>query len=356
MHDVRTPGARPLRQRIRWRAVGIALSLAVIALAFFVLYRILHDIEPREVLTAMRQVEGGDLLLAALCVAGAYFTLTFYDYFALKTIGRREIPYRTAALAAFTSYSIGHNVGLSAFSGGAVRYRVYAASGLTGIEVAKICAVAGLTFWLGNVTVLGLGVAFDPSAASAIDRLPTPLNRGFGILILAALVVYVCWVSMAERRLGTDEWMVRLPGGRLTLLQILIGIADLVFATAAMYVLMPDRPNIDFISLLVVFVSATLLGFASHSPGGLGVFDAAMLIGLRQFDKEDLVGALLLFRLLYYVTPFAISLVIIGVRELTIDLPWLSQKMRPHGDALDAGTEKPKSAARETHKREDGIR
>jgi uncharacterized membrane protein YbhN (UPF0104 family) len=354
MHDVRTQAARP--QRIRWRAVGIALSLAVIALAFFVLYRILHDIDLREVWAVMARVAAGDLLLAGLFVAGAYFTLTFYDYFALQTIGRREVRYRTAALAAFTSYSIGHNVGFSALSGGTVRYRVYSASGLSGIEVAKICAIAGLTFWLGNVTVLGLGISFDPDAASAIDRLPPFINRAFGILILVALIAYICWVSIAERRLGRDNWMVRLPGGRLTLLQILIGIADLMCATAAMYVLMPGQPGIDFITLMVIFVSATLLGFASHSPGGLGVFDAAMLLGLSQFDKEGLVGALLLFRLLYYVVPFAISLVIVGVRELTIDLPWLSQKMQPHGDPFAAGTEKSKTAAAEAHSREEGSR
>jgi uncharacterized membrane protein YbhN (UPF0104 family) len=347
MHDMRTEAARPARRQIGWRAVGIALSLAVIAVAFYVLYRILHDIEPREVWQAVARVEIRDFLLAAAFVAAAYFTLTFYDYFALQTIGRREIPYRVAVLAALTSYSIGHNVGFSALSGGTVRYRIYSARGLSGIEVAKICFIAGLTFWLGNLTVLGLGVVFDPGAASAVDRMPPSFNRLFGILILAALAIYVMWVSVAERNLGKDNWMVRLPGGRLTFLQILIGIVDLMCATAAMYVLMPDMPGIDFVSLLVIFVTATLLGFASHSPGGLGVFDAAMLVGLSQFDREDLLGALLLFRLLYYIIPFALSLVVIGVRELTIDVPWLSRKVRHQDDAP--------TAPRGSHKR-DGIR
>jgi glycosyltransferase 2 family protein len=72
------------------------------------------------------------------------------------------------------------------------------------------------------------------------------------------------------------------------------------------------------VALAVIFVSATLLGFASHAPGGIGVFDAAMLVGLWQFDREELLAGLLLFRLLYYVTPFAISLAILGVRELTL--------------------------------------
>ncbi len=64
--------------------------------------------------------------------------------------------------------------------------------------------------------------------------------------------------------------------------------------------------------MAVIFVSATLLGFASHAPGGLGVFDAAMLVALWQFDREDLLAGLLLFRVLYYLVPFAIALVILG--------------------------------------------
>ena len=85
-----------------------------------------------------------------------------------------------------------------------------------------------------------------------------------------------------------------------------------------MYMLVPDEPNIGFVTLAVIFVAATLLGFASHAPGGIGVFDAAMLVALWQFDKEELLAGLLLFRLLYYIVPFALSLVILGVRELLI--------------------------------------
>jgi uncharacterized membrane protein YbhN (UPF0104 family) len=318
-----------LRGWISWRVLGLAASLMVIGAAFVVLYRMLQGIELREVIAAFKSNEPYELVLAGVFVAIAYFTLTFYDYFALRTIGRGEVPYRTAALASFSSYSIGHNVGFSVVSGGTVRYRVYSASGLSGIEVAKVCFVAGLTFWLGNLTVLGLGATFDPVATGAIDRLPLSFNRSIGIAILVALIGYVIWVSTAPRHVGRDNWTVMLPGGKLTFLQILIGIVDLACATAAMYVLMPDRPNIDFVSLMVIFVSATLLGFASNSPGGLGVFDAAMLLAMPQFAREDLVGALLLFRLYYYVVPFALALAIIGIRELLIDLPWVSAKIHP---------------------------
>jgi len=307
-------------ERIGWNRIGVAISLTIIAVAAVALYRILRTIEVDEVIEALVTSDWRNIALSALCVAGGYFTLTFYDLFALRTIGRSDMPYRVAALAGFTSYAVGHNVGASVFTGGAVRYRVYSAWGLSAIEVAKICFLAGLTFWLGNATVLGLGITYAPLAATAIDQLPAWLNRVGAVLILIVLALYVAWVWRRPRVVGRENWSVTLPDGPLTLLQIGIGIVDLGFCALAMYVLVPDEPNIGFITLAVIFVAATLLGFASHAPGGIGVFDAAMLVALWQFDKEDLLAGLLLFRLLYYIVPFALSLAILGARELMLAL------------------------------------
>jgi uncharacterized membrane protein YbhN (UPF0104 family) len=308
--------ARFISEKIGWHRIGFALSVVIIAVAAVVLYRTLHDIELNEVYKAIKATDTKDILLAGMFVAFGYFTLTFYDLFALRTIGRSDVSYLTAALAGFTSYSVGHNVGASVFTGGAVRYRIYSARDVTAVEVAKICFVAGLTFWLGNAAVLGLGITYEPEAASAINHLPPWLNRLLAGLTLCVLFGYVAWVWMRPRVIGRSNWQVTLPGGPLTLLQIFIGIVDLACCAAAMYLLLPHEPYIGFITLAVIFVSATLLGFASHSPGGLGVFDAAMLVALWQFDKEDLLAALLLFRLLYYIIPFALALAILGGREI----------------------------------------
>src|ERR1043165_4572303 len=159
-------------QKIGLHRLGVILSVVIIAVAAVVLYRKLHNMNVSKVLTAMATVEYRDVAISALFVALGYFTLTFYDLFALRTIGRGDVPYRVAALAGFTSYSVGHNVGASLLSGGAVRYRIYSAWGLNAVDVAKVCFVAGLTFWLGNATVLGLGIAYVPQGAAAIDRLP----------------------------------------------------------------------------------------------------------------------------------------------------------------------------------------
>jgi glycosyltransferase 2 family protein len=310
--------AHGFNMKVGFNRLGVVVSAAIFIAAAVVLYHILRDIDPDRLLVALEATDWRRLGIAGLFVAAGYLTLTLYDLFALHTIGRSEVPYRVAALASFTSYAIGHNVGASVFSGGAVRYRIYSAWGLSVIEVTKICFVAGLTFWLGNATVLGLGILDVPQQATDIDQLPLWVNRVFALVILALLGAYIAWVWVKRRIIGRDGWQLALPGGPLTLVQILIGILDLSCCALAMYMLVPDEPHLGFVPVSVIFVAATLLGFASHAPGGLGVFDATMMVALWQFDKEALLAGLLLFRLLYYITPFAISLVILGTREILL--------------------------------------
>ncbi|MCW5702304.1 MAG: lysylphosphatidylglycerol synthase domain-containing protein [Xanthobacteraceae bacterium] len=307
-----------LRNKQILHKLGVVISIAVIGTACYVLYHMLRGIDVAEVIEAIKGTEPRQIVLAALFVAAGYFTLTFYDWFAVRTIGRTDVPYRVNAIAGFTSYSIGHNVGASVFTGGAVRYRIYSAWGLNAIDVAKVCFLAGLTFWLGNAAVLGIGIAWHPEAAAAVDQLPVWLNRTAAILTIIGLAGYVAWVWTKPRLVGRGPWTVTLPGGPLTLLQICIGIVDLGFCALAMYVLTPEEANPGFVTVAVIFVSATLLGFASHSPGGLGVFDAAMLVGLAQMDREDLLAGMLLFRVLYYISPFVISVILLTLREVII--------------------------------------
>jgi uncharacterized membrane protein YbhN (UPF0104 family) len=240
------------------------------------------------------------------------------------------VPYRIAALSSFTSYVIGHNIGATVFTGGAIRFRIYSDYGLTAIDVAKICFLSGLTFWLGNLFVLGMGMAWHPWAASAMDLLPPSINRLIALGCLAGIAAYLVWIftGKGRRQLGQHGWKVVLPSARLTLVQIGIGVADLGFCALAFYLLMPVYPDIDFVSVAVVFILATLLGFASHAPGSLGVFDAAMLVALPQFTREHLVATLLLYRVLYFVVPFMFAITILGMRELWLNVvqPWRERR------------------------------
>ncbi|MEA2830367.1 MAG: glycosyltransferase 2 family protein [Bradyrhizobium sp.] len=330
MYGLLTTLGRGFKKRIGWKRLGIAASFLIVAFAITTLVRTMRGVDTGVILTALTEIPHGHIALAALCVIGAFCTLTFYDFFALRTIGKKHVPYRIAALSSFTSYSIGHNIGATVFTGGAIRFRIYSEYSLNAIDVAKICFLSGLTFWLGNTFVLSIGMALHPWAASAMDQLPSAINRMIAFGGIAGIVAYLVWLTMGERRreLGQNGWKVVLPSARLTLLQILIGVVDLGFCALAMYLLMPAQPEIDFLSLAVVFILATLLGFASHAPGSIGVFDAAMLVALPEFGREQLLATLVVFRILYFVIPFGLAISIMGAREfwLNIMVPWQERR------------------------------
>jgi hypothetical protein len=292
--------------------LSVVASVAIAAIAIFALTHALKHVDFAKVLTVVRNTDPGLIALALMFVAFSYGSLTLYDLLALRTIGRTEVPYRIAALASFTSYPIAHGVGAVALVSPIIRYRIYSGSGLGAIDVANICFLTGLTFWLGNLTALGLSLLIDPGAISLFDYLPQPVNRWLALALLFGVTAFLVWSWLSPRSIGTRRWPVRLPSGPMVLLQIAIGVFDLAAAALAMYVLIPAGMNIDIFRLTTVFIAATLLGFASHTPAGMGVFDAAILLGLGGEDKEPLIAALLMFRFLYHFLPFVIALCLFG--------------------------------------------
>lgn len=296
----------------RLRGLGVVVGIAIAAIAIFALTHALKHINYEEVFAIVERTNAGVLALALMLVVFSYGSLTIYDLLALRTIGRPDIPYRIAALASFTSYPIAHGMGAVALVSPVIRYRIYACNGLGALDVANICFLTGLTFWLGNLTALGLSLFYEPGAIGLVDYLPPLVNRALAALVLFGVAGFLIWCWLAPRRLGTRRWPVRLPSGPMVLLQIVIGILDLGAAALAMYVLIPAGMDIDIFRLTAVFIAATLLGFASHAPAGLGVFDAAILLGLGGENQEALIAALLMFRFLYHFLPFVIALGLFG--------------------------------------------
>jgi uncharacterized membrane protein YbhN (UPF0104 family) len=307
-------------KQISWNKVGFALSATIILVSALVLSYRLRGLDWQAVATAIRAVPLAHVAGAAFFVACGYVTLAMYDWFALRTIGARHVPFRVAALAGATSYAIGHGLGAMVVASAAIRFRIYSRWGLGLGDIARICFIAGLTFWLGNITALGIGMAYMPDAARAVDQIPAWGNQAIGMAALSALSAYLIWVWRKTRVLGRQSSSVTLPSGSMTLLQIGIGLADLSCCSLVMYLLMPSLPAVDFVPLAVIVIFGTLLGFASHAPGAIGALDAAMLIGLPTFDRADLVATLLLYRLLYFVAPFALALAGLGLREAYVHL------------------------------------
>jgi len=316
--DVTSSIAQTIISRLGRSTIGAAISLLILAVAVFALYLLLRDIDFGKVVAAIEAQSIPRIAIASAFVVAGYVTLTFYDLFALRTIGRHKVPYTVAALASFTSSTIGHSLGAAVLTGGLVRLRIYSGWGLTVVDIAKIAFVTGMTFWLGNALLLGGATAYAPEAASAIDHLPSWINRAIGLAGLFGVACYLIWLAPQPRSIGRSGWRIVLPNLRFTLLQILIGAMDLVLVTLAMYALLPSSPTADFVTVLVIFLTATLLGTVSHAPGGLGVIEATMLVGLAQFQREELLAALLTFRALYFVLPLFLAALSLGLRELRL--------------------------------------
>ena len=298
--------------------IGVAISLAIVSVAAAVLYHLLRDIEIGKVIAALEAQSPWHIFFAGALVVAGYSNLVCYDLFALHTIGKRNIPLRVVAFASFTSYTIGHSLGAATLTCGLVRLRVYSFWQMNLIHIAKIALFTGMTYWLGNIVVLGVAVGYAPQALTTIDHLPAELNRLAGFGGIFAVICYLGWLARGRRLIGRDNWQVALPGVRGTLVQIEIGALDRLLASLSMYVLLPANPDIGFATVLVVFVLATLLGIVSHAPGSLGVVEAAVLVGLPQYPREELLAALVTFRVLDFFLPLILATLMFGARELRL--------------------------------------
>jgi uncharacterized membrane protein YbhN (UPF0104 family) len=306
---------KPFFSGTRLKGLGVVIGIVIAVMAIFALTHAIKHIDYDEVVAVVERTPGHVIALALMLVATSYGSLTLYDLLALRTIGRTDVPYRIAALASFTSYPIAHGIGAVALISPVIRYRIYSVSGLGGLDVANICFLTGLTFWLGNLTAFALSVLLQPDAISPIDLLSSELNRCLAAALLLGVMIFLVWSWLSPRNIGTLRWPVRLPSGPMVLLQIVIGIFDLGAAALAMYVLIPPEAHVGIFPVAVVFIVATLLGFASHAPAGIGVFDATILIGLGGEDKEPLIAALLMFRFLYHFLPFVLALALFAALE-----------------------------------------
>ncbi len=322
------PFAQTIVRGIGRNKISFAISLLIIVIAVATLYHLLRGIDVGKVIAALRAQSPFHILIAGTLVIAGYANLICYDLFALHTIGKYKIPLRVVAFASFTSYTIGHSLGAATLTCGLVRFRVYSFWNLNVVDIAKIAFVTGMTFWLGNVFVLGGAVAYAPAALSVIDHLPPWINRVIGLSGLFAIGCYLIWLIPQPRIVGRADWRIALPNLRRTFLQIGIGTLDRCLASLSIFMLLPSSPSVDFATIVVIVVLATLLGAISHTPGSLGVVEAAILIGLPQYQREDLLATLLTFRVLDFFLPLILATLMFGLREMRL-LARRTQRRRP---------------------------
>ncbi len=305
---------RHLLTRRLAQIAGVLLSLTIFVIALVTLRDILAEVSPQDVIQAFRATPKTAILGGLGFVALSYLAMTGYDAIAIAHLKKR-IPYRRTSLASFTSYAVANNLGFPILTGGSVRYRLYSLEGLSAIDIAVLTAIITLTYTLGIFTALGATLIISPTTAAAIDRLPPAFNVALGIALLAGIASYVIWVSRRRRRISYKGFRIRLPGPRLTLAQIAISVSELILAAAALYVLLPADVDLPFSTVAVAFIAAIGLGVLSHAPGGIGVFEAVMLVALPQIPPDKLLASLLMFRCVYYLVPLSLAALLLAYHE-----------------------------------------
>lgn len=297
------------RRRSALRRLGIAASFIIIAGALTIFVRALSHIDPNKFRAAIAGTGGDQIMLSFAFTALSYLALTGYDGLALRHLGIK-VPYRLTAVASFTSYAFSFTLGFPLVTGAAVRYWIYGPAGLSAGKIAGLTAVAGITFWLGMGLVVGVGFLSASDAIADIDHFHPLANRLIGLGAIGALMVYLAWVSRMRRRDATI-FGVRVPGPGLTLGQMALGVIDICSAAAALYVLLPPDSRFGFPTFATLYSFASMLGIASHAPGGLGVFEATILQSVGG-DGDTVLASLLLFRGIYYVVPFVTAMAMLG--------------------------------------------
>ncbi len=305
-------GRHAARRRLSW--LGTLASASIFVISVVVLWGIARETNVSELAAAFRAASLRQIALVALLTATSYLLLTGYDFLALRQMKVR-IPYRTMALASFTSYAVSFTLGFPLVTGGTVRYWIYAPKGLRMAQVASITVIAGITFWLGMGAILGWSLIDQAGAIAVLANTRVDLNRAVGAALLAALSGYFAWVSMQRQAVTIQGWRLELPGFRVSLGQMLIGAGDVCAGAGVLFVLLPAGHGIGFETFLAIYVFACMLGTASNAPGGLGVFEATILLALSGLPREGVLGALLLFRLCYYLVPFVLALTMLGAYE-----------------------------------------
>ncbi|MEO7271863.1 MAG: bifunctional lysylphosphatidylglycerol flippase/synthetase MprF [Vicinamibacterales bacterium] len=290
----------------------VAAGLLVFAIALRVLRTELHGVSWHQLSADIARVHPSRLALALLLTTINYAVLTGYDFLAFTYIGKR-LPRAQVAFASFLSYAVSNNIGFAMLSGASVRYRFYTRWGLTGEELSRIVFSYSVTFWLGLLAVGGVSLALGPAAA--LGPISARAAAPIGVLLTALSIAYVAAAASGRASFRLGSYRFPLPTLRIAVTQLVLSAVDWVLAGAVLFVLLPSG-SVPFLTFLGAFLVAILAGMASHVPGGLGVFDGLLVLLLKpSLRSADVLPALVVFRGVYYLLPFAVAVVGLAVDE-----------------------------------------
>lgn len=307
---------RPDLQALR-SAAPVILGAGLFVLGLWALYHLLAPVDPADVAARIRATPWTILAAALGATTIGYVALIFYDWFGLRFIGRR-LDRRIVALGGFLGYAFGNTIGVSVVSGGAVRYRIYSAVGLNGFEVAAVSGYIAVALGMGLTLVGVAALALVPGAAGGLLPYPPALIQGTAAAMTLGAVGLIGWLSASQRCVQLRGHALRLPPPRDLAGQLAVTLIDIAAASFALWVLLPPGTP-DYGTFVAIYAAATMIGVISHVPGGIGVFETVVIGSLPAgVPVSEAAAALLLFRLVYYLVPFALAFVLIALNELRL--------------------------------------
>ncbi len=293
------------------------LGIALFGLALFWLHHLLGQYRWQDVLARVQAIPGSKLLRAGLFTIAGYGCLTLYDALAVRFAGAR-VPYPRIALISFMGYAVGHNVGMNTLSGGAIRYRTYSALGLGAKQITTIIAFGTVTFLLGAGFLLGLSLLAQAGMSGTVLHVHAWLAALAGVVLLAAVAAYLWLACTRQEPLRFRGIVIPVPNPRVAFAQVGVACADLLCAASVLYVLLPQHVQMGFAAFAGVYLIAIAAGVVSNVPGGIGVFEAVLLLLLPSEPQVRLLGALVAYRAIYYFAPFVAALALLGAHELWV--------------------------------------
>jgi uncharacterized membrane protein YbhN (UPF0104 family) len=232
---------------------------------------------------------------------------------AIRYIGAK-LPYRRIALASFIALSIGHTLGVSPASSGAIRYRFYSRWGIGAGDIARVILFCAMTAALGLNTLIGIALLLQSHVAATLLGLSPGVAIVLGAVCLLLTALYVALAAVLRRPLAVKRWEIPMPPVKLALAQIFIGTIDFCFVSAALHQLLSATVDVGYFALATVYILANVASIVSHVPGGLGVIESVVIHVLPDLS---VIGALVVFRFVYYLVPFAVGVLLFAIYELT---------------------------------------
>jgi phosphatidylglycerol lysyltransferase len=296
----------------RWLLPGV--SLLVFAGVAFALHRELAQFRFSAVLSHLKSIPTQAVLAAVFWTAISYWLLGFYDVLALRYLGK-PVSYLRTLFTSFIAYSFGHNFGIATLTGGAVRYRLYSTAGLNAADVATVAGFCMMTSAIGLSALAAVSFIYEPHQAAHLVHVNHNIVLAIGVLLALSIVLYALWSLLGPPQIELFNYALRTPSPAVALPQIALAVIDLGVSAVVLWLLLPAGSDVTFVAFLGAYAIAITAGIISHVPGGLGVFESLIVLGLPSIPADQLLGSLLAWRAVYYLLPLLVAAVLFGGQE-----------------------------------------